>query len=323
MGPLHLGIRLAAVAGAGFLAMRTAAANQQKESLGSVLYKDYLLLMGGRAETQPDVEAGYADSTTTYELPPLASSLFGITTYDGLSDTIIAGHERTHPDYTIFYLHGGGYWSDPALLYYPFFNRIARAFNAHIVMPVYPKAPTHSAPEMHDMVFARYQYLINERGIDPQSIVVMGDSAGGGLALSLLQMLRDRNAPMPKAGLLISPWLDISNSNDEMDAIQPSDPMLNREFLRIQGTYVAGERDTKDPLVSPIYGDLSGLAPITVVSATHDILHADVRRLGTLAKEQELPITVHTFPGLFHCFPCVPIPESDQALGIFLAAVRA
>lgn len=319
MGPLNITFRIAALAGAGFLAMRKAHANAKHESLGSILYKDWLNFQGSSQETEPDVEKYAALSQAGYTLPEWVRTAFNVTEYEHFDDTFICGRDIENPDYYIFNIHGGGYWGDPQGFYYPFLNRVARLFNAHVILPVYPKSPTYKAPVMHEMVIGRYRFMIEDLGIDPKKIIFMGDSAGGGLALSVLQLLRDRNIPLPKCAWLISPWLDVSCTNDDMDAIQPLDPMLNRHYLKIMGEHFIGDYDPKDPLVSPIYGDLTNLVPITIVSATYDILHADIMDLELLAKTNNLPIEVYTFPGLFHVFPCVPIPESDQALGIFLA----
>jgi acetyl esterase/lipase len=184
---------------------------------------------------------------------------------------------------------------------------------ADIILPVYPKAPLHHAPEVHAMVLDRYLWLLRERRLRPEDIVLMGDSAGGGLTLSFLQQLRDKALPLPREAFLISPWLDVTDSNPAMKDYQAADPLLDMDELAFQGRQYAGDLDPKDPLVSPIFGSLAGLPPLTVFAGTHEIFYPDVIRLGELAREQGADIDIRLFPNQIHCFVVLPVREGKAA----------
>ena len=171
------------------------------------------------------------------------------------------------------------------------------------------------------MLLDRYQYLVDVKEINPQDIIFAGDAAGGGLVLSLLQRLKYQAIPMPAQAILISPWLDITNTNPDMQAVQGTDPLLNVDKLAFRGREYAGEVDLESPVVSPIYGDLKGLPPMTVITGTHDILSVDSINLKTIAEAQELDINVFTFVNQLHFFVGLPIPEANEALEIIAEEV--
>lgn len=247
-----------------------------------------------------------------YELPDSARNKYGFTELNGFSDTFMANHQDDTSDLVIFYLHGGGYWVQPQSLHYSFFDKMATEFKAEFILPVYPKAPAHTATDAHKMVMERYLYLLNEEGISSENIVFMGDSAGGGLALALAQVLRDEGLPMPKQIVLFSPWLDVTNSSPGMHEVR--DPFLNVDNLAYGGEVYAGDLDTRDPLVSPIYGDMRNLPPITVFSGTYDALNVDVDKLAGIAKEEDINFTLYSYEKMVHGFIGFQIiPEAKEA----------
>ena len=185
-----------------------------------------------------------------------------------------------------------------------------------LVLPVYPKAPAHTAVEIQQVLIDRYLYLVREKDIPAENIVFVGDAAGGGLALAILQKLKYLALPMPKQAFLISPWLDVSNSNPEIEEIQPHDPILNTDKLSFKGEKYAGDLDLHHPVVSPIYGDLTGLPKLTVFAGTREIFCADVKKLDAIATEKNLNIDVHIFKNQMHFFVGLPIPEGEEAVGI-------
>ena len=166
------------------------------------------------------------------------------------------------------------------------------------------------------MVIDRYLYLVNEKGIPSEKIAFVGDAAGGGMALAILQKLRYLALPMPKQAFLISPWLDVTNSNPKMEDIQPNDTILNIEKLAFKGQKYAGELELTHPMVSPIYGDLAGLPKITVFVGTREIFCADVEKLEEIALEKDLDIEVYVYKNQMHFFVGLPIPEAEDAMNI-------
>ncbi|OCT11595.1 hypothetical protein A8709_07105 [Paenibacillus pectinilyticus] len=261
-------------------------------------------------------------SNAPYILPEKYRVKYEVEEYEGFTDTFVIYPENNSSDLFIFYLHGGGYWSQPLSFHFKFFKNVSKELNANFILPVYPKAPSYHAIDVHKMIMERYLYLIHDKGVSAENIILMGESAGGGLALSFLQVLRDQGLPLPKQAILISPWLDVTNTNPAMIDIQPYDPLLNIESLGYGGIIYAGDLDPKDPLVSPIYGDLERLPPITLFSGTHDILHADILKYSKIATEKRWDVTLYTYEKMNHCFVGFPIPEGKEALGIISNIIR-
>ena len=127
-------------------------------------------------------------------------------------------------------------------------------------------------------------------------------------------------APFGSGGL-ISPWLDASVSKEEQVAIAPRDLMLDIPGLAEVGRLYAGELDVTHPLVSPLSGDLHGLAPMIVFSGTHDLLHPDSVALADKAKQAGVPMELYVEKGLPHSYAMLPTPEGRQACAIIARAV--
>jgi acetyl esterase/lipase len=200
----------------------------------------------------------------------------------------------------IFYLHGGGYVSGPSVLHWRLIARFARTFDARCVVPRYPLAPATTCEEGMAFVSAAYHELVAEVGAE--NIVVAGDSAGGGLALALLQ-----HTGLKPAGLILNaPWLDVSVCDPSQPALERDDFLLNCFVLRTWGQWWAGTRDVRDPLVSPLFGDLARLPKTLVLCGSHDVLVADSRRLAAAAPDKveyiEEAGMMHAYP-LFYTFP--------------------
>lgn len=210
----------------------------------------------------------------------------------------------------IFYLHGGAYWYQPFALQYHFIAKLADRVGASVVMPIYPKAPAYDVNDALSMVMKSYQELLAISGVAAENVILLGDSAGGGLAVSLVEQLRNAQIDLPSQVILLSPWLDISLENAKIAKIARKDPILKLEELRFEGKYYAGSESLKSPLVSPIYGDLADLPPITIFGGTNDILYPDMELFTEKAQQS---VKLITYEGMFHVFPIFPLPESKRA----------
>ncbi|MEE0956976.1 MAG: alpha/beta hydrolase [Ruminococcus sp.] len=314
---IALGVTAAAtVAAAGVVAVKVQQAKKQERSVKSLMVEDAIRRLPIRSSAQESYEEALEQSSRPYVLPDFARNTIGMAEYDDFTDTFVLQPKERYSDYVIFYIHGHNFWADPSKVHFRFYRRLADTLGASLILPVYPKAPTYHVADVHQMLLERYQYLINEKKIDPQNIIFAGDAAGGGLVLSLLQRLKYQAIPMPNQAFLFSPWLDITNSNPDMRTVQGTDPLLNIDTLAFQGREYAGDVDLESPVVSPIYGDLKGLPPITVFTGTHDILNVDAINLEKIAEAQELDILVYTFVNQLHFFVGLPIPEAREALEI-------
>ena len=129
---------------------------------------------------------------------------------------------------------------------------------------------------------------------------MMGDSAGGGLALALEEKLGEENIEVPEKLILISPWLDTRMTNPKIDEIQPNDKDLNKEKLKIAGIAYAGEKDCNSYLVNPIEGPKTKLKNVTIYTGTYDILNPDTKEFAEQAKTENVNITVKEYEKASH-----------------------
>jgi acetyl esterase/lipase len=223
----------------------------------------------------------------------------------------------------VIYLHGGAYTSPITRIHWRFIARMVARTGLRFTVPLYPLTPEHSCADICALAMAVYRDRLAMDGEPP--VALIGDSAGGGLALSLAMQVRDAGLPGPGGLVLISPWLDVTTNDPSQARIEPSDVMLMRPGVQALGHWYAGDRATTDPRVSPLFGSLRGLPPIELFCGSHDILVADARRLATLARAEACPLAYHEEPGLMHVYPLLGLPESRRAearIGRFLAEVR-
>ena len=213
------------------------------------------------------------------------------------------------------YLHGGSYVYEISTQHWQLAAQLAVATDARVTVPIYPLAPVGTAQGTVNGCADLAESLIAEVGAS--NVTVLGDSAGGGMALATGLVLRDR-AQGPAAAsaprlILISPVLDLSLTDPRVAELAARDPWLAIPGSRVTGELYRGELPIDDPLVSPIHGDLTGLGFIALYSGTRDMLNADARRLVALAREAGHPLEYHEIAGMIHVFPLLPIPEAAEA----------
>ena len=213
----------------------------------------------------------------------------------------------------ILYLHGGAYVHQIEGAHWRFLSRLVDRTGATISVPLYPLAPTYQYDTTLAMVWETYTSTVGAE--EPGNQVLMGDSAGGALSLFLAQRLKARGWAQPSRVVLISPWLDITVTDPAISDLDRVDPYLGVEGLREAGRLYAGDLDPHDPRVSPLYGELEGLAPLGVFTGTRDILLADARRLRDLADHRDVDIDYEEYPGMFHGWILLDLPEAREAIG--------
>lgn len=196
---------------------------------------------------------------------------------------IITPKNREKTDITILYFHGGSYVAEATKDHWDFLEKIVNDTGATIIMPDYPLTPKYNYKDVFQMIEPLYKEMIEK--IDASNLIIMGDSAGGGLALALEEKAGSKNLPMPKKTILISPWLDVRLNNPQIDEVQKRDKQLNKEALKLAGIAYAGEDGISSYLVNPIEGDISKLKNVTILIGTNDILNPDVHLLKEKAKE--------------------------------------
>ncbi|WP_407840492.1 alpha/beta hydrolase fold domain-containing protein [Streptomyces sp. DSM 116496] len=225
------------------------------------------------------------------------------------------------PAARVLYVHGGGYINELVRVHWSLIRTLVTQAQARVVVPAYILAPRGTADRTVPVAADLLSGLIASGG--PGGTVLLGDSAGAGLALAAAQRLRDRNGAQPSRIVLISPWLDVSMSHPDQAAIEADDPMWARPGLREAGRLYAGNLAADDPLVSPLHGSFAGLAPLTVFTGTRDVLTTDSRELLNRARAAGVEVEFIEEPGLPHDYPLMPVPEGRAARDRIVELVRA
>lgn len=202
-------------------------------------------------------------------------------------------------DLTVLYLHGGGYVSGGPATHRALTTHLAKRLNATVVVADYRLAPENPCPAALTDAVTVYRGLL-EQGHDARRTAIIGDSAGGGLALALLQHLRDgAGLPAPAAGVLLSPWLDLTLAHTPHRVA--GEAMLSREWLDAAADAYAGNHRAR-PEASPLFGDLNGLPPLLVQCGGDEILRGDSDRLATALVDADTRARYQQYPHRWHVF---------------------
>jgi acetyl esterase/lipase/hemerythrin-like domain-containing protein len=216
---------------------------------------------------------------------------------------------------TILYLPGGGFIFPASSGHATIVSKLARKTRSQGLMVHYRLAPEHPFPAGLEDAVAAYRYLLEDQGIAPNDIVLAGDSAGGGLSMSLLLALQEEGLPMPKAVTLISPLADLSFSGESREFNRWQDPMLPTSRKMDSFDMYSGGTPSKSPLLSPVFGDLSGMPPIFAQVSNTEILLDDTLRLARKARSQGVDAQVEVWNSLPHVWHLWSyLPESEFAL---------
>jgi acetyl esterase/lipase len=226
---------------------------------------------------------------------------------------------------TLLFLHGGGYVMGSAFGYRHLAGALAVAAGASAVVPEYRLAPEHPFPAALEDTVRAYLWMLDS-GTDPQQITLAGDSAGGGLALSLLLSLKQDRMALPGGVALLCPGVDLTFEHIDEQPSEPQ-PALSLEQLR---SFVASYLDghpIDDPLVSPLLGDLTGLPPMLIQGGVGDVMVEDAQRLAERARSQGVdarlelyPVTTHDFQVFWSFLP--EAADAVQQAGAFARDVR-
>jgi monoterpene epsilon-lactone hydrolase len=216
-------------------------------------------------------------------------------------------------DQVVFHCHGGGLVSCPLDDYGFYGAMLVDHLRVRVVMPDYRLAPEHPFPAAHEDCLNAYRGLL-QTGLDPRALTVMGDSCGGGLALSTLIAARDEGLPMPSGFVSISGWFDLSVALPNAGGV---DPFLSAGWVRNRGRdYVADRVALDDPRVSPAFADLHGLPPLYLPVAQFDTLRQGVHTLAASSLDAGLSFVYESWPGMVHGWQglvSVGVPEAVEA----------
>jgi acetyl esterase/lipase len=219
---------------------------------------------------------------------------------------------QTHDRARILYLHGGGYVLGSAQALTHFASQIAARAGADAFVPDYRLAPEHPFPAAIDDAVAAYRGLVAE---GPEKIVVVGDSAGGGLALALLSILaadKTEGIAQPVGAAVMSPWTDLTLTGESFGTRAEADPIFTRGVLQASADMYLQGQDAANPKASPIHAQLTGLPPLRIDVGDNEVLLSDSVRYGKRARAAGVDITLSIWEGMAHVF--------QSSLGQFRAA---
>lgn len=208
----------------------------------------------------------------------------------------------------LLYLHGGAYVLDLQPIQWNLISGLLDRIDAEIIAPIYPLGPEADWKQTTSAIETHFRSLVDRHGAE--NIIVVGDSAGGGLALLLAQAMRDQGYSQPAALVLYSPALDLSGSGADQPALEKRDPALSLRLLDDIATLWLKGLPPKDPRVSPLFADQSNLPPTIVFTGDREILHSDALRL----KAANPAVDHRSYPEMMHVFPVSPLREAKQAL---------
>jgi len=216
---------------------------------------------------------------------------------------------------TILYLHGGGYYFCSPRSHRTIVFALATRARARVFSLDYRLAPEHRFPAALDDAVAAYRQLRAD-GVPAQSLVVAGDSAGGGLALASLLALRDAGDALPACALLFSPWTDLASTGASIRTNDGRDPMFFGASLGRAARLYLGDADATNPYASPLYGRFDGLPPLLIQVGDTEVLLDDSTRIAEKARAAGVAVDFGIWPKVPHGFQlCAPfMPEANRAL---------
>ena len=233
---------------------------------------------------------------------------------NGFSMQVFSTEPWRDPERIILYLHGGACIYQPVFFHWRFVYDLALRTHCQVIMPIYPKYPDYHCVDDMTVMMDFYERMV--MSIGAKNIVLMGDSFGGNLAMSMTQEIMKRNLQPVSSLILMSPCVDNGFTHREaMVALQPLDEMIKLERIeQIMGGW-QGSLPPTHPWVSPIYGDLKAFPSNTLlIYGSNEILKVDAELLIEKMREIGRPIKTMEFQGMFHTFPLFPVKEGFQAI---------
>ncbi|MGQ0698049.1 MAG: alpha/beta hydrolase [Panacagrimonas sp.] len=246
-------------------------------------------------------------------------------------ETINAGGARAEwivapgaaADRVVMYLHGGGYVFGSSRSHGSLVAQLSASAQARALFVDYRLAPEHPFPAAVDDALTAYRWLLAQ-GYKPGRIAIAGDSAGGGLTFATLLAIKQAKLPMPACATPISPWVDMEASGETMISKAGDDPFVQKDLLKqLVGMYLANG-DLRNPLASPLHGDLKGLPPLLIHVGSREVLLDDAVRIAQRAEQAGVPAKLVVWEGQIHVFHvfCPRLDEGVTALDQLGAFIR-
>ena len=222
----------------------------------------------------------------------------------------------------VLYVHGGGYVSGSCSDHRGFVSKFAKYTGITNLIYEYRLAPENPFPAALNDSVQVYEWVL-ANGYKPKNIILAGESAGGGLVLAVLLALKERKIDQPAAAVAISPWTDLTCSSDSYRTKNKFSPAPLNSWT-VFSKYYVGENEARNPLISPLFGDLRGLPPVFINSAMNDELFEDGEKFYEKARIAGVDITFRAGNGMLHCYPLLApmFPEATEAMLEIVAFIK-
>lgn len=234
-----------------------------------------------------------------------------VETFENRNIFIIKSKGSKKTNMKILYFHGGSYMAEATSNHWEFIENLVDDTGAIVILPDYPLTPKYNYKDVFNMVVPLYKEIQQKVDVSHE-LIIMGDSAGGGLSLALLEKISQEDIKMPKKTILISPWLDVRMDNPKIEQVKEQDKKLNKEALKIAGLAYAGSDGIDSYLVNPIDGDLSKINNLTIFTGTKDILNPDVYKLKEKAEKNNINIDINEYQDAGHIW--IIDKDSDEEI---------
>ncbi len=202
----------------------------------------------------------------------------------------------------MLYLHGGGYFSGSYKTHRRFVSILCKKLDLNAYSINYRLAPEDPYPAGLDDAFFAYKWLVEEKSIPAENVIIMGDSAGGGLTLALLQRIGVQNLPQPKAAICLSPWTDLTLTSETFKTKVDEDVFFNVKNMEISAKAYLQTNSPENPEISPIFADFNEFPPIFLQVGTREMLLDDSLIIAEKMKKQGVSVTIDVWEGMFHAF---------------------
>ena len=225
---------------------------------------------------------------------------------------------------TILYLHGGGYVMGSYNTHRALIGRIARAAGCKALAINYRKAPENKYPLALQDALAAYKQMIAD---GYENIFIMGDSAGGGLTLALLQLIKKQRLPKAAGAVLLSPWTDLTMSGDSIQTKKDKDPLITPHLLDIFSKRYYADADPTDPLISPHFADVKGFPPTLIQVGGNEVLFDDSIRMAQKMNKAGVKVQLEIYDNMMHVWQFFGgiVPEANKAIdeiGEFVKSIQ-
>lgn len=240
------------------------------------------------------------------------SYLFNLKTFKAMEIATFESKEKVTKNHIIFF-HGGAYIFEATRRHWRLAEKIVKNSFCRMTLVDYPLAPEHNYKETFTAISGAYEKLINYYPGD--NFILMGDSAGGGLAFAFTQkLIEEKHEKLPAKIVLLSPWLDITMSNPDIKKQESIDYILTVKMLR-NAVMIYSNGDNKDQyLLSPINGELKDIPETIVFYGTEELFYPDCKRLKSMIASDKQCIIFKEYQNMQHDWAIFPIPESNQVV---------